>query len=101
MPAIPLTWSTPTRWSIADGSLWAFDSGENVARINPVTGRIIRIYSAARYDPQDNLSLNFFAVDRNSIWFLRAADIETTAVLRVSLATGRPHRAGLRCRLVR
>jgi streptogramin lyase len=73
----------------ANGSLWAFDSGENVARISPVTGRIIKIYSAARYDPQDNLSLNFFAVDRNSIWFLRADGYETTAVLRVSLATGR------------
>ncbi len=74
----------------ANGSLWAFDNGENVARINPVTGRITKVYSAARYDPQDNLSLNFLAVDRTSIWFLRDAGSRATAVLRVSLATGRP-----------
>lgn len=72
------------------GSLWAFDGGENVARISPVTGRITKIYSAARYDPQDDLSLNFLAVDRSSIWFLRDAGYRATAVLRVSLATGRP-----------
>jgi len=74
----------------ANGWLWAFDSGENVARISPATGRITKIYSATRYDPQDNLSLNFFAVDRNSIWFLRDSGYRGTAVLRVSLATGRP-----------
>ncbi|HEY3906063.1 MAG TPA: hypothetical protein VGM14_19285 [Streptosporangiaceae bacterium] len=74
----------------ADRSLWAFDGGENVARVNPATGRITKVYSAARYDPTGDLSLNFLAVDRNSIWFLRDASYRATAVLRVSLATGRP-----------
>jgi streptogramin lyase len=74
----------------ADGSLWAFDGGENVVRISPVTGRITKFYSAARYDPADDLGLNFLAVDRNSIWFLRDAGHRATAVLRVSLASGRP-----------
>jgi hypothetical protein len=74
----------------ADGSLWALDGGENVVRISPATGRIIKFYSAARYDRADDLGLNFFAVDRTSIWFLRADGYESTAVLRVSLATGRP-----------
>lgn len=74
----------------ANGSLWAFDSGENVARVSPVTGRITKVYSAARYDPQNDLGLNFFAVDRNSIWFLSNSGYRATAVLRVSLASGRP-----------
>lgn len=74
----------------ANGSLWAFDNGENVARVSPVTGRITKVYSAARYDPQNDLSLNFFAVDRNSIWFLSNSGYRATAVLEVSLATGRP-----------
>jgi len=74
----------------ANGSLWAFDGGEDVARISPVTGRITKFYRADRYDPRDDLNLSFFAVDRDSIWFLRAAGYRGTAVLRVSLATGRP-----------
>lgn len=72
------------------GSVWAFDGGESVARINPVTGRITKVYSSARYDPTEVLGLNYFAVDRSSIWFVRSSGYETTAVLRVSLATGRP-----------
>jgi hypothetical protein len=74
----------------ADGSLWAFDGGEDVARISPATGRITKVYRAARYDPAGDLSLNFLAVDASSIWFLRDAGYRTTAVLRVSLDTGRP-----------
>jgi hypothetical protein len=74
----------------ANGSVWAFGNGEDVARIDPATGRITRLYSAGRYDPQDDLSLSFLAVDRDSIWFLRDTGHRGTAVLRVSLATGRP-----------
>ncbi|HET7014252.1 MAG TPA: hypothetical protein VFI65_10090 [Streptosporangiaceae bacterium] len=74
----------------ANGWVWAFDGGENVARISPVTGRITKVYSAGRFDPYDDLSLDFFAVDRDSIWFLRDVGHRGTAVLRVSLATGRP-----------
>jgi hypothetical protein len=74
----------------ANGSLWSFDGGEGVARISPVTGRITKVYSEARYDPADDLGLNWLAVDRDSIWFLRDAGVRATAVLRISLATGRP-----------
>lgn len=74
----------------ANGWLWAFDNGENVARMSPATGRITKIYNADRYDPTGNLGLDFFAVDRSSIWFLRSEARQNSAVLRVSLATGRP-----------
>jgi glutamine cyclotransferase len=74
----------------ANGWVWAFVNGEDVARISPVTGRITKVYHSTRYDQHGDLSLTFFAVDRNSIWFLRLEARQGTAVLRVSLATGRP-----------
>ncbi len=74
----------------ADGAVWAFDGGESVAKIDPETGRIIRVYDSAAYDPSDPSGLDFFAVGQNSLWFLNDGHAAATSVLRVSLASGLP-----------
>ena len=74
----------------AQGAIWAFDGGESVAKINTRTGRIVRVYNSARYDPTGSFGLDFFTVGQGSLWFLNDDRYEATSVMRVSLATGLP-----------
>ena len=71
------------------GSLWTLTSGERVAKINPDTGHIERLYTAASYDPAGAGGLNVLAVGQGSLWFLDDG-YPFSGVLRVSMATGRP-----------
>ncbi len=71
-------------------ALWAYSDTESVAKIDPATGQIVRIYSSDAYDRAAAMSLDFFAVGLNSLWFLNDDHYEATSVLRVSLTTGRP-----------
>jgi hypothetical protein len=72
------------------GALWAFSDAESVAEIDPVNGRVVRVYNSAAYDPAGVMGLDFFAVGLNSLWFLNDDKYDATSVLRVSLTTGRP-----------
>lgn len=74
----------------ADRAIWAFDGGESVAKIDPLNGRIVRVYNSARYDPTGTFGLDFFTVGQGSLWFLNDDRYEATSVLRVSLASGLP-----------
>lgn len=72
------------------GYLWTFTNDEGVAKIDPATGRIVRIYGYQSYDPSYSMGLDFFTVGLNSLWFLADGHAQATGVLRVSMATGRP-----------
>jgi len=74
----------------AQGAIWAFDGGESVAKIDQRTGRIVRVYNSARYDPTGSFGLDFFTVGQGSLWFLNDDQYQATSVLRVSLASGLP-----------
>jgi hypothetical protein len=74
----------------AQGAIWAFDGGESVAKIDQRTGRIVRVYGSARYDPAGSFGLDFFTVGQGSLWLLNDDRYEATSVLRVSLASGMP-----------
>jgi hypothetical protein len=72
------------------GALWAFTADESVAKIDPATGRIVRVYPYSSYDPQFLNGQDFFlGVGQSSLWFLDVG-LPSSGVLRVSLATGRP-----------
>jgi streptogramin lyase len=74
----------------ADGALWSIAGRENVAEINPLTGRIIRTYHSNAVNPARSFGLDFFTIGQDSIWFLNDDRAGATSILRVSLATGRP-----------
>lgn len=67
------------------GFVWAMASDDgSVAKIDPKTGRIVRIYS--RYlAPASSM-----AVAQGSLWLLDNQDFAYPSVLQVSIATGRP-----------
>jgi len=71
------------------GALWALTDDESVAKINPATGRIARIFTYSSYDPQYSMGLDFLSAGQNSLWFLDDGH-RSSGVLRVSMATGRP-----------
>jgi DNA-directed RNA polymerase specialized sigma24 family protein/streptogramin lyase len=71
------------------GSLWTLTNDEHVAKINPGTGHIERLYTAASYDPAGAGGLNVLTVGQGSLWFLDDG-YPFSGVLRVSMVTGRP-----------
>ncbi len=73
----------------ASGSIWALAAGEQLARIDPATGRVQRIYTYRQYDPSRLGGLDFLTAGGGWIWFLDNG-YPFSGVLRVSMATGRP-----------
>jgi len=70
------------------GFIWAMTGDEKVAKIDPDTGKIVRIYTYRTYDPGFVGSLRYLAVGQGSLWFLGEGQL--SGVLRVSIATGMP-----------
>jgi hypothetical protein len=70
------------------GFVWAMTGDESVAKIDPLTGRLVRLYTYRTYDPSHVDGLTFLALGQGSLWFLSGG--QRRGVLRVSMATGRP-----------
>lgn len=70
------------------GFVWAMTGDESVAKIDPLTGAVVRVYPYRGYDRRSVDGLSFLAVGQGSLWFLGGG--QRTGVLRVSMATGRP-----------
>jgi hypothetical protein len=88
--AIPVTLGSTDSLVYGQGFVWAFTNDEGVAKIDPATGRIVRIYGYQGYDPSYSMGLDFLTVGQNSLWFLADSQAQASSVLRVSMATGRP-----------
>ncbi len=73
----------------ASGSIWALAAGEQLARIDPATGRVLRVYTYRQYDPSRLGGLDFLTAGRGWLWFLDNG-YPFSGVLRVSMATGHP-----------
>lgn len=73
----------------ASGSIWALAPGEQLARIDPVTGRVQRIYTYRNYDPSRLGGLDFLTAGGGWLWFLDNG-YPFSGVLRVSMAAGHP-----------
>ena len=76
--------------ALGQGALWALSGDENVARIDPVTGRITQVVSYRTFDPAYSFQGGLFLqAGQDSLWLL--ADLGGhTQVLLVSMSTGRP-----------
>jgi hypothetical protein len=70
-----------------EGRVWEFTADESVAKIDPISGKVLRIYTYRSYDPAYGAGLTGLAVGNGSLWFM---DWRTGGVLRVSIATGKP-----------
>jgi streptogramin lyase len=92
--AYPVSFSNTDSFVYADGSLWALTNDESVARIDPVNGKITRIYGYQNYDPRESLGLDFMTVGLGSFWFLEDNGRSAVSVLRASIATGQPQASG-------
>lgn len=88
-PTLPVSLSGMQPLVYAQGYVWALSADENVAKIEPVTGRVLRVYTHRTYDPELAGGLDFFAIGQGSLWFLDDG-YPFSGVLRISLATGRP-----------
>lgn len=86
----PVSFAYTNSLVYADGALWALTDDESVAKIDPVTGKIIRVYGYLNYDPSESLGLDFMTVGLGSFWFLESNARSAVSVLRVNLATGEP-----------
>jgi hypothetical protein len=95
-PSYPVGFGDDTDTLVyAAGYLWALTTDESVAKINPATGTVMRIYTYRTYDPRYRQGLNFLAVGHRSLWFLDDGPLNVRArprfgVLRVSMSTGLP-----------
>jgi hypothetical protein len=88
--AVPVSLVYTNSLVYADGALWAFTADETMSKIDPATGRIVKIYPSQTFDPSQSLGLNFLAIGPNSVWFLDDYGAGATAVLRVSMTSWRP-----------
>lgn len=72
----------------SEGFVWAMagDDG-SIAKIDPATGRVLRIYTFVSYLSGQVLSL---AVAQGSLWLLNNGGFAYPSVLRVSITTGLP-----------
>jgi len=68
------------------GFIWALTSDESVAKLDPSTGRVVRIYTYRSYDPSYTAGFNDLAVGHGSLWFL---NWRTGGVVRASITTGK------------
>jgi hypothetical protein len=86
-PAYSINLAVTASLGYNDGFIWAMagDDG-SVAKIDPATGRIFRIYSFTSY-----LSpVLAMAAGQGSLWLLDTQDFRSPAILRISMATGKP-----------
>lgn len=70
------------------GYVWALTTDESVAKIDPATGQVLRIYTYRSYDPGYAGGLDFLAVGHGSLWFL-VDRYPLSGVLRVNISTGK------------
>lgn len=73
----------------ANDSIWALASGEKLARIDPSSGRVQRVYTYRDYDPSRLGGLDFVTAGRGWLWFLDNG-YPFSGVLRVSVTSGHP-----------
>lgn len=83
--AFPTSFTYTNELVYGDGAIWAITSDESIARIDPATGHVTRVYTYRTYDPHYSGGLQILAVGRGSLWLS-----DGLRVLRVGMATGRP-----------
>ncbi|HXP21310.1 MAG TPA: hypothetical protein VN840_16830 [Streptosporangiaceae bacterium] len=88
-PSYPVSFAYTQSLVYSQGALWALTNDESVAKINPATGHVERVFSSASYDPKGAGGLDFLTAGQGSLWFLDDG-YPFSGVLRVSMATGRP-----------
>jgi hypothetical protein len=71
----------------SQGFVWALTGDESVAKIDPLTGQAVRIYTYRGYDPSYTAGFTMLAVGHGSLWFV---DARTGGVISVRMATGQP-----------
>lgn len=88
-PSYPASFVYTQSLVYSQGALWVLTGDESVAKIDPATGRVVRVYTIASYDPTGAGGLDFLTVGQGSLWFLDDGYL-FSGVLRVSTATGKP-----------
>jgi hypothetical protein len=83
--AFPTSFAYTNELVYGDGAIWAMTTDESIARIDPATGRVTRIYTYRTYDPYYSGLLQILVVGHGSLWLS-----DGFRVLRVSMATGLP-----------
>lgn len=89
LPDRPVNYGGPQPMVYGQGFAWVLSPDESVAKIDPVTGRVLRFYTYRAYDSGHAGGLDYVAVGNGSLWFLDDG-YPFSGVLRVSVATGRP-----------
>jgi len=86
-PAFTINLKVTTALLYSEGFMWAMagDDG-SVAKIDPATGRVLRIYTFFSYGLGQGLSLT---VGQGSLWLLDNGDFVRPSVLQASITTGR------------
>lgn len=89
-----VSFANPQSLVYGDGFVWTLASDETVAKIDPASGRLVRLYTRQGYDPAFLGGLDYLAVGDRSLWLLDdgppdAKGAPLGGVLRVSMATGR------------
>ncbi|MDR2984632.1 MAG: hypothetical protein LBV34_07295, partial [Nocardiopsaceae bacterium] len=72
-----------------NGSIWALSGAERLIRIDPLTGKIIRVFTYRDFDPARAGGLDFLTAGGGWLWFLDNG-YPFSGVLRVSQTSGRP-----------
>jgi len=85
-PTNTVSFAAPRSLVSGEGFVWALTSDESVAKLDPATGRVLRIYTYRSYDPSYTAGFNNLAVGHGSLWFL---NWRTGGVVRVSITTGK------------
>lgn len=73
----------------AQGALWVLTGDERVAKVDPGTGRLLRIFTYRSYDPGRQGGLDFLTAGQGSLWFIDDG-YPFSGVLRVAMSTGKP-----------
>jgi hypothetical protein len=71
------------------GSIWALGGLERLARIDAVTGKVVRRYTYRNYDPARTGGLDFLTAGAGWLWFIDNG-YPVSGVLRINEATGQP-----------
>jgi hypothetical protein len=71
------------------GSVWVLGSVERVARIDAVTGKLVKMFTYQNLDPERTGGLDYLTAGAGWLWFLDNG-YPFSGVLRVSESTGRP-----------
>jgi hypothetical protein len=71
------------------GSIWALSGGERLIQIDPLTGKVVHVFTYRNFDPARAGGLDFLAAGGGWLWFLDNG-YPFSGVLRVSQTTGRP-----------